>query len=83
MQTAISNAESAGQLFVTAAGNDYGADIDSVPVYPAAYKNTNVMPVIAIDETGRLANYSNFGAATADIAAPGSHIISTILNGEP
>ncbi len=40
------------------------------------------MSVIATDQGNRLANYSNFGHHNADIAAPGSRILSTILNGQ-
>lgn len=81
LQTAVQNAEKAGQLFVTAAGNDYGTDLDAVAVYPASYKNANVMAIIAVDEKDKLAPYSNVGAKTAHLAAPGSGILSTVLAG--
>jgi subtilisin family serine protease len=38
--------------------------------------------VIATDENDQLANYSNYGLHNTDIAAPGSKILSTILNGQ-
>jgi len=59
-----------------------GTDIDATPTYPAAYTNTNIMSVIATDENDQLANYSNFGLHNTDLAAPGSKILSTILNGQ-
>lgn len=59
-----------------------GTDIDATPTYPAAYTNANIMSVIATDENDQLANYSNFGLRNTDIAAPGSKILSTILNGQ-
>jgi hypothetical protein len=59
-----------------------GVDIDSTPTYPAAYRNTNIMSVIATDQNDSLANYSNYGQNNADIAAPGSQILSTVLNGQ-
>ncbi len=59
-----------------------GVDIDATPTYPAAYRNRNIMSVIATDQNDGLANYSNFGQKNADIAAPGSKILSTILNGQ-
>ena len=40
------------------------------------------MSVIATDESDQLANYSNYGARNTDIAAPGSKILSTVLNGQ-
>ncbi|BDA48744.1 probable halolysin at N-terminal half [Coccomyxa sp. Obi] len=82
LQSAIEAADQKGQLFVTAAGNDYGVDIDATPTYPAAYRNRNIMSVIATDQNDGLANYSNYGQKNADIAAPGSKILSTILNGQ-
>ena len=82
VQTALEYAESAGQLFVTAAGNDYGVDIDKVPVYPASYQNRNIISVIATDQNRMLAAYSNYGQRSTDIAAPGSNILSTVLAGQ-
>ncbi|KAK9839437.1 hypothetical protein WJX81_001957 [Elliptochloris bilobata] len=82
LKTAIGVAERRGQLFVTAAGNDYGTNIDATPTYPASYNNSNVVSVIATDQANRLANYSNYGRHNADIAAPGSRILSTILHGQ-
>jgi hypothetical protein len=79
-QTAIQNAEAAGQLFVTAAGNNNQTDIDLTPVYPAAYRNTNVMTVVATDQNDILAYYSNLGVRNTVIAAPGSSILSTTPN---
>ena len=63
------------------AGNDYGANVDVTPVYPASYNFSNVISVIALNESGLLADYSNFGPASTDIAAPGSDILSTELSG--
>ena len=40
------------------------------------------MTVIATDENDQLANYSNYGVHNTDIAAPGSKILSTVLNGQ-
>ena len=59
-----------------------GTDIDATPTYPAAYTNGNIMTVIATDENDQLANYSNYGVHNTDIAAPGSKILSTVLNGQ-
>ncbi|KAK9811124.1 hypothetical protein WJX73_004542 [Symbiochloris irregularis] len=80
LRLAIHSAEAAGQLYITAAGNDWGADIDEHPTYPAAYNNSNILTVIATAENGQLAAYSNYGQTNAHIAAPGSHILSTVLD---
>ena len=61
---------------------DAGVDIDATPTYPAAYKNSNIMSIVATDQNDHLANYSNFGKNNTDLAAPGSRILSTILNGQ-
>ena len=59
-----------------------GTNIDATPTYPASYNNSNILSVIATDQANRLANYSNYGHHNADIAAPGSQILSTILHGQ-
>jgi hypothetical protein len=64
-------------LFVAAAGND-GTDNDLEPEYPASYDVPNVVSVAATDPDDRLAPFSNFGAETVHLAAPGVGILSTI-----
>ena len=60
-----------GVLFVTSAGND-GRDMDAGgPNYPCAFDLPNVICVAATDERDRLAGFSNRGATTVDLAAPG------------
>jgi subtilisin family serine protease len=77
LQDAIERANSANILFVAAAGNDR-RNIDRVASYPACYTNTNIITVAAIDSTGALASFSNYGANCVDIGAPGVGIWSTI-----
>ena len=74
---AIASADQAGHTFVAAAGNS-GQDIDSNPSYPAAYSNSNIISVAAINSSGDLASFSNYGYNNVDIAAPGVSILSTI-----
>jgi subtilisin family serine protease len=64
-------------LFVAAAGNDY-KDNDSTPSYPANYDLPNVISVAATDQNDQLAGFSNYGAKTVDLAAPGVGILSTL-----
>ena len=73
---AIQRANAADILFVAAAGNS-GVNIDSSPSYPASYTNDNIISVAAITNTGALASYSNYGATSVDIGAPGSGVYST------
>jgi len=123
LRTAITAAEAAGQLFVAAAGNDRGRDLDAAPTYPASYGNGNMLTVIStdVDWSGGgsggsgvsggdgsvvsaaalpadapdgaapppppptlppgVAKFSNFGARTAHLAAPGVGILSTVPGG--
>ena len=74
---AIERANSAGILFIAAAGND-GTDNDAIPSYPSGYASANIISVAALDGTGALAWYSQYGASTVDIGAPGSGVISTV-----
>jgi len=77
LHAVIGVANRAGHTFVAAAGNE-GSNIDSVPSYPAAYDNDNVISVAAIDDEGKLASFSNYGLSNVDIAAPGVSIVSTV-----
>ncbi|MEG3956125.1 S8 family serine peptidase [Microcoleus sp. herbarium2] len=74
---AISDANDAGVLFVTAAGNAR-RDNDIYPVYPANYELPNVISVAATDRHDKLWRDSQFGARTVDLGAPGVDILSTI-----
>jgi subtilisin family serine protease len=65
-------------LFVAAAGNS-GTNDDSTPVYPASLKLDNLISVTFINSEGKLTKYSNYGADTVDLAAPGDNILSTIV----
>lgn len=73
---AIAAANSAGILFVAAAGNEAN-DNDVSPNYPSNYDSANVVAVAAVDHNGNLASFSNYGATTVDVAAPGVNIYST------
>lgn len=72
---AVNRAKSAGILFVAASGND-GANADSSPSYPASYALDNIITVAALDRSDRLASFSNYGATSVDIGAPGVGIYS-------
>ena len=74
---AIRLAAEQGQLFVAAAGNESN-DNDAVPVYPASFDLDNVISVAATTASDTLAWFSNFGATTVDLGAPGEGIYSTL-----
>jgi subtilisin family serine protease len=74
---AIDALESAGIILCAAAGND-GNNIETDPIYPAAYDNSNIISVAAIDQNNNLASFSNYGSTSVDLAAPGVNIDSTM-----
>jgi subtilisin family serine protease len=78
LQDAIGRANNANILFIAAAGNStYDCDT-STSCYPGEYPNANVITVASITSTGAISSFSNFGATTVDIGAPGSAIYSTV-----
>ena len=79
LEDAITDAHEAGILFVAAAGNG-GTNNDDVPHYPASYEVPNVLAVAATNRNDRLADFSNYGATSVDVAAPGEDIWSTVPN---
>jgi thermitase len=68
-------------LFVAAAGNS-SVDNDRNPHYPSSYDVPNVVSVAALDRNDALATFSNYGAKSVAIAAPGVDILSTWLGNE-
>ena len=76
---AIAAAGTVGHVFVAAAGNS-GTNNDASPFYPAAYNPSNLISVAATDHHDQLASFSNYGATTVDLAAPGVNIFSTQPN---
>ncbi|NBS34166.1 MAG: hypothetical protein EBS83_15505, partial [Planctomycetia bacterium] len=80
MRQAIEAGAAADILFVAAAGND-GADNDANPQYPASYLSEAVVSVAATNRNDALASFSNYGATSVDLAAPGAGIVSTVPGG--
>ena len=76
LQTAVSTANTAGVVLVTAAGN-YGEDNDTTPIYPCSFNFPNIICVAALDQSYALASFSNYGASTVHVAAPGVNVVST------
>jgi len=74
---AIGYAADNGILFVAAAGNA-GANNDATPSYPASYDLPNVISVAATTNRDELAGFSNYGATSVDLGAPGKDIASTL-----
>lgn len=77
LKDAIDRANDAGILFVAAAGNS-GTNNDATASYPSGYSSANIIAVASITNTGALSSFSQYGATTVDIGAPGSGIWSTV-----
>lgn len=77
LEVAIKEANAAGVVFTAASGND-GANTDLEPGFPAGYDVPNVIAVGASDNTDSAASFSNYGANSVDVFAPGVNILSTI-----
>lgn len=90
MADALQTAQNQDVLVVTAAGNhaepgvgiddaaDAGGDNDARPFYPASFDAPNVIAVAATNHQDELADFSNYGATSVHLAAPGDAIWSTL-----
>ena len=73
---AINASKANGHVFVASAGNS-GVNSDTSPAYPGAYNLDNIINVAATDNNDGRASFSNYGATSVDIGAPGVNILST------
>ncbi len=68
-------------LYVVAAGND-GADVDAVggtnTVFPCNVPEDNLVCVAATNQSDQRAGFSNYGATSVDVGAPGTNIRSSL-----
>jgi subtilisin family serine protease len=71
--------ESSPAMHIFAAGNDSNNN-DKRPAYPASYELPNIISVAATDRKDGIASFSNFGATSVDLGAPGVDIYSTTPN---
>jgi subtilisin family serine protease len=77
---AIRAAEAAGILSVCSAGNDHH-DGDYRPDFPAGIDCESLISVAASTSDDGVASFSNYGARTVDLAAPGENVLSTYRGG--
>ncbi len=87
LEEAIQRGGDAGIIFVAAAGNS-AANNDGSEQFPGNLDCSTeirdwdcLVTVAALDEDGSLADYSNYGSTSVDIAAPGTDILSTKFGG--
>lgn len=84
LRDAVQYAQDAGVLFVAAAGNGhkgvgYDNDNDPAPAYPASYDHDIIISVAALNSKDELGSFSNWGAKSVDIGAPGVAVFSTVV----
>ncbi|PWU17081.1 MAG: alkaline serine protease, partial [Bdellovibrio sp.] len=79
LQATIENLSEQGLLIVVAAGND-GNDLDTMPEYPAVDQVPGQITVAAIRSSGFMDVYSNTSFNFVHIAAPGTGILSTVID---
>lgn len=88
---AIKAFQDAGGIFVASAANGAydgeGDDLDDLPdefnrdhtaAYPAMHDLDGIITVAATDMNDELTSFSNYGAQSVDLAAPGDYIWSTV-----
>src|SRR3989338_6667190 len=74
--TALQNAIAAFPgLFIAAAGNTTNNN-DSSAFYPCNYTLDNILCVASTNSSDGISSFSNYGATSVDLAAPGSSILS-------
>ncbi len=69
--------DNSGLLVVCAAGNE-AIDNDVELHYPSSYDSPNIISVAATAPDDTLSYFSNYGATSVDVGAPGMDIYSTI-----
>ncbi len=78
LKDAIERTQQAGALFVVAAGNESNDNDGAEPAYPASYHFESIISVAATDGADQLADFSNYGHQSVNIAAPGVRILSSV-----
>jgi subtilisin family serine protease len=76
---AIGDVQALGHIVVAAAGNDgFNNDKSKWRLYPASFSYANIIAVAATDSKDARPRWSNYGATTVDLGAPGVSILSTV-----
>lgn len=74
---AITTAQNSDVLVVVAAGNETNNNDGAAASYPCNFTQPNIICVAALDQKYALATFSNWGATSVDVGAPGTNIFST------
>jgi len=67
------------QIIVVVASGNNGWNADTYPDYPSYYHFDNMVTVAATTSNNELASFSDYGAKTIQLAAPGQNIYSTTI----
>lgn len=67
-------------LFITAAWNNNGRNVDQSPVYPCSIDLDNIICVASVDNLWNISTFSNYWKVSVDIAAPWTSIDSTSVS---
>jgi subtilisin family serine protease len=79
---AITNAQNSDVVVIVAAGNEAANNDDvATPTFPCNFAQPNLVCVAALDQGYQLASFSNFGATSVDVGAPGTNILSAWSGG--
>lgn len=81
LKEAVQRSHERGVLFIAASGNDFSNN-DTRPTFPASFEVPNIISVAAINNQGKLANFSNYGRKRVHVAAPGDYILSTVTKNQ-
>src|SRR5215213_5386443 len=79
LKDAIERALRRNVVVVCSAGNG-GKDLDANPYYPASFGIKDLITVAGTDNLDQPASWSNYGARTVTVAAPGTDILTTQIN---
>ncbi len=76
LESAIKKISLLGIALVAAAGNEQNNN-DAASLYPASYNIPGVVSVASFNSGEHLSYFTNTGAGTVDLAAPGEQVLST------
>ncbi len=82
MGDAVARAGQRDVVVVAAAGND-NRNNDLQPTMPCALPQANLICVAAVNQAGGRAGFSNYGATTVDVGAPGTAVLSAKADYDP
>lgn len=74
---ALKDAIDASSAVVVCAAGNSAMNTDTYAQYPSCYASSNIISVAATGPYDNLASFSNYGASTVDVGAPGVDIWST------